>query len=243
MNGFTIYEDYFELITLLSVDEQGQLLLAICNYMFADKEPELSENQMKVFKNLKRPLNKSKEQSKRASKRKPTENQTDIQMKTEQNRNEHPSEYPNENTSNDVNVYVNDNVNNLEELGYGEEKPLTTDDTGLLAEIVEKDLTNNYSFPKEIVDHLNDKAGTEYRYTTKATQQKINARLNEGYTLDDFIAVIDKKVADWKGTDMAKYLRPQTLFGTNFESYLNQPISEKKFTTKDLQDKIDFSNF
>jgi hypothetical protein len=34
--------------------------------------------------------------------------------------------------------------------------------------------------------------------------------------------VIDNKVIEWKGSEMAKYIRPETLFGTKFESYLNQ---------------------
>lgn len=75
----------------------------------------------------------------------------------------------------------------------------------------------------EIVDYLNAKAGTSYRHTSKKTQQLIRARWNEGFRLDDFKIVIDKKVAEWfNDPKMNKYLRPETLFGTKFESYLNQ---------------------
>jgi len=72
-----------------------------------------------------------------------------------------------------------------------------------------------------IIKHLNEKAGTNYRTGTQSTARHINARLKEGFTLDDFFTVIDKKVAEWKGSEMEKYLRPETLFGTKFESYLN----------------------
>jgi uncharacterized phage protein (TIGR02220 family) len=84
--------------------------------------------------------------------------------------------------------------------------------------------TKNISIPYlEIVDYLNAKAGTSYRHTTKKTQQLIRARWNEGFRLDDFKTVIDKKVAEWlNDPKMCKYLRPETLFGTKFESYLNQ---------------------
>jgi uncharacterized phage protein (TIGR02220 family) len=86
------------------------------------------------------------------------------------------------------------------------------------------DNTTNISIPyREIVDYLNAKAGTSYRHTTKKTQQLIRARWNEGFRLDDFKTVIDKKVAEWlNDPKMNKYLRPETLFGTKFESYLNQ---------------------
>lgn len=89
---------------------------------------------------------------------------------------------------------------------------------------------------KEIIDYLNQKAGTRYKHTGDKTQAVIRARMNEKFTLDDFMTVIDKKVAEWSGTDMAKYLRPETLFGTKFESYLNQPTAKKKSGNK-------FNNF
>ena len=75
----------------------------------------------------------------------------------------------------------------------------------------------------EIVDYLNAAIGSSYRASSKKTTSLIRARLNEGFTVDDFKAVIDKKSASWGGTDMAKYLRPETLFGTKFEGYLNEP--------------------
>ena len=80
----------------------------------------------------------------------------------------------------------------------------------------------------EIVSYLNEKAGTHYRAKSKHTASKITARLNEGYTVDDFKVVIDKKCAEWIGTEHEKYLRPETLFGTKFESYLNQKTTIRK---------------
>lgn len=81
---------------------------------------------------------------------------------------------------------------------------------------------------KEIIDHLNQVLGTHYKYTTKKTRDSISARLNEDFTVDDFKAVIDKKHKEWSGTDMEKYLRPETLFGNKFEGYLNQKATNKK---------------
>lgn len=75
---------------------------------------------------------------------------------------------------------------------------------------------------EEIIEYLNQKAGTSFRSRSTDSRKHIHARLDEGFTLQDFKTVIDKKVAEWKGTDMAKYLRPATLFGSKFEGYLNQ---------------------
>ena len=77
---------------------------------------------------------------------------------------------------------------------------------------------------KAIVSYLNSRCGTNYRYQTDSTQRHIKARFADGYTLDDFKAVIDKKADEWMNTEHEKYLRPETLFGTKFESYLNQKI-------------------
>ena len=76
---------------------------------------------------------------------------------------------------------------------------------------------------KEIIDYLNTVCGTSYRATSKATQRLISARLHEGFTVEDFKAVIRTKHAEWANdAKMSKFLRPETLFGTKFESYLNQ---------------------
>lgn len=95
---------------------------------------------------------------------------------------------------------------------------------------IKQSLTNNIELDKlldnikEIVGYLNSKLGTRYLPDNEKTQRLITARFNENkkYTVADFKDVIDKKVKEWKGTEMEKYLRPETLFGTKFESYLNQ---------------------
>ena len=86
---------------------------------------------------------------------------------------------------------------------------------------------------KEIIDYLNLKTNSNYKHSTNKTKDLIKARINEGFTLDDFKKVIDIKTSEWiNDNKMNIYLRPSTLFGTNFESYLNQPI--KKRTLKDI---------
>ena len=119
--------------------------------------------------------------------------------------------------NNNINKNINDKINNIIEL---------------------KDSTPY----QEIVEYLNKTAGTNYRATSKKTKELIKARINEGYTLEDFKIVIEKKTRDWINDNKMKgYLRPETLFGTKFEGYLNQPV--KELTTKDLTPYTDFSDF
>lgn len=78
-----------------------------------------------------------------------------------------------------------------------------------------------------IIQHLNGKAGTQYRSTTPTTVKLLKGLLtgDKPFTVQDCIAVIDKKCAEWIGTEWEKYLRPSTLFGSKFESYLNARTS------------------
>ena len=88
---------------------------------------------------------------------------------------------------------------------------------------------------EEIVDYLNKQAGTEYKYTAKNTVKYITARLREGYTIEDFKYVIDVKVAEWGGTNMEMYIRPQTLFSNKMENYVNQPMPRKNRTSYQVE--------
>lgn len=85
---------------------------------------------------------------------------------------------------------------------------------------------NKYIYSREcseIVGYLNEVCGTSYKPTTKETRRLIQARMNDGFTVEDFKTVIYKKAKQWKDDPrMCGFLRPQTLFGTKFESYLNE---------------------
>ena len=73
-----------------------------------------------------------------------------------------------------------------------------------------------------IIEYLNIKTGSKFKATTKPYIQAIRSRLKEGYTVDDFKTVIDKKCREWKGTKLEKYLTPKTLFApSHFDTYLN----------------------
>jgi len=76
-------------------------------------------------------------------------------------------------------------------------------------------------FISQAVQYLNEKAGTSYKPTMKSTIRHLTARAKEGFTLEDIKAVVDYKTAVWdRDPKMHEYLRPETLFGPKFESYL-----------------------
>lgn len=88
----------------------------------------------------------------------------------------------------------------------------------------------------EIIEYLNLKTGSKFKPTTKPYVQAIRSRLKEGYTVDDFKTVIDKKCREWKGTKLEKYLTPKTLFApSHFDTYLN---SNEMATMSDTERKV-----
>lgn len=86
-----------------------------------------------------------------------------------------------------------------------------------------KETSSTATIAGEVVVYLNEKLGTVYKASSRETQKLIRAREAQGFGLKDFKAVIDKKVHSWKDdAKMKKFLRPGTLFGNKFESYLNE---------------------
>lgn len=94
--------------------------------------------------------------------------------------------------------------------------------------IYKESSTSTHPPYKSIIEFLNKKTGKHFRCTTQKTQSLIKARMREGFTEEQFKQVIDIKTNEWKGIEkFERYLRPETLFGTKFESYLNQEVINK----------------
>lgn len=155
-----------------------------------------------------------------AKKTKTTKNNQSVNKTTEDNQKQHDN--------NHISYITNHNslINNQEKDNrvIGEEEKTKV-------EVIDK---NSVAY-HEIISYLNQVVGTSYRPTSKETQKHIKARLNDGFTIDDFKQVIDNMAFKWlKDEKMNRYLRPETLFGTKFESYLNETPIVKPKTLKDL---------
>ena len=118
------------------------------------------------------------------------------------------------------------------------EKPLSENRTQLntntlntkeLNTKVIKDIVQEQEEPipyAEIITYFNEVAGTHYLLKGKEIKRFIKARWNDGFRLEDFKTVLDKKTAQWKNdSKMSKYLRFETLFSNKFESYLNEVVA------------------
>ena len=138
------------------------------------------------------------------------------------------------------------------------EKPLSENRTQLntntlntkeLNTKVIKDIVQEQEEPipyAEIITYFNEVAGTHYLLRGREIKRFIKARWNEGFRLDDFKTVLDKKTAQWKNdSKMSKYLRFETLFSNKFESYLNEVVAPRhnlmnpsgsRYTEQELDD-------
>ena len=91
-------------------------------------------------------------------------------------------------------------------------------------------IPKNNEMITQIILYLNEKANKKYLVKAKEARGCINARIAEGYSLNDFKKVIDIKVSKWLNTPQEDYLRPITLFGTKFNSYLNERPQHEQIT-------------
>ena len=93
------------------------------------------------------------------------------------------------------------------------------------------------AFVVEVVGYLNERTGANFKPTTKKTVRLVNARRNEGNTVEDFKAVIDVMASQWlHDSKMSRYLRPETLFGAKFEGYLNESRKDKGGSAHDFSE-------
>lgn len=89
-------------------------------------------------------------------------------------------------------------------------------------------LVKDVTLVEQVIDYMNGLAGTNFKSTTKKTQSLINARVKEGATLEELVSVVYYKYQTWvvkpfkfsNGVMSDTYFRPNTLFGTKFEEYL-----------------------
>jgi len=90
---------------------------------------------------------------------------------------------------------------------------------------------------EDVISYLNNKSNSNFRMID-TNLKLINAILKKGYSKEDCFTVIDKKCDEWQGTDMQQYIRPMTLFGSKFDSYLNQSIIKKQSNYEKTTDKL-----
>lgn len=202
-----IYDSYIEAGQKLNKKDRQAFYCALIEYLEYGAEPSLTGAADAVFTAIKPSLRISRVRSESGSK-----GGSATQENAKQTDKQTPSKLSSKTEAN--------GEANAEANGQGNSKGNSN---------VEKDVPNGTSQKSdpipydEIVGYLNERTGSAFKPDSKETRRHIKARWNDGYRLSDFKRVIDIKVSKW-GPDpkMVDFLRPQTLFSTKFESYLNE---------------------
>ncbi len=215
-DSVVFYRSFYEAIKRLPAEQFKASALAILEYGLDGKEPDTDGIERTVFCMAKPQIdanNRRYENGTKGGRPKTKTNQTGTKNNLDETKVE-----PNEKEK--VKDNVKDKDNNNMSSRTSPDRPV-------------------YPY-KDVIDYLNLKAGTSFRSTSKDTQKHIRARFDEGYTLEDFKSVIDVKVSQWGREprpgekDMRGYLRPNTLFGTKFEGYLQEkPACTNGISVKD----------
>ena len=216
--SFIFYKSFYESIKELDPIDQAKIYNAIFKYQFEQEKLELNGISKIIFTLILPQLeanNKRYENGKKGGAPKGNKNALKTTKKQPKNNQELTKKQPNvnENENENENVNVNDNVINNNKSG----KIL------------------------EIINYLNqpdtEKPIRSFKGSTKDTKSKISARLDEGFTIDDFKDVIFYKYNQWvknpvefnNGVMSDTYYRPDTLFSSkNFENYLQEYKEKSK---------------
>lgn len=239
--GFMIYADRGELISDLSKEEAGELLFALMDYAFGGKEPEgLCPVAKTVFRIMKREIDRDY--------KKYTE-KVDMARRAREIRQEKLRAAKADTDINaDISVDINADINtdiisensidtiseNNDGTNYKDKDKANDKDKGNDNDKAKDNAAGGVrGAAQQIIQSLNNAAGTRYRAENEGTRRLIKARLDEGYTKEELISTAEKMCRIWKGTRYEQFLRPETLFGEKFESYLNRPEYTERSAAQD----------
>lgn len=224
MSSFTCFEHFGSVLKKLNKEDQGRLSTAIILYGTVGEEPDLDDMLSAIFEALRNDIDNSiKAKEKNRGGRPKKQN-----IKTCESEESEVIDLENSGFEyTETGVFENENP------GFENQEPKLSQ-TNINQDnkyILSGEETPPYA---EIIDYLNSKAGKNFKSSSSATRRKIKARWNEGYRLDDFKSVIDKQCKKWiNDQKMVEYLRPETLFGTKFEGYLQSGAAVNPYAIYD----------
>ena len=217
-SSFVLYTAYMAQIELLNMEQRGTLLTAIMSYSAWEELPEMDSVTQMAFAFIKADLDRDAEKYQKTCDARKEAGKLGGRPK--------------------ANGFSEKQTKAKKPNGFSEKQKNPDNEYEYDNEYDSKDNISASKYPyKEVIDYLNARAGTKFKDKSKDTRSHIRARIDEGFTVDDFKKVIDGRIAAWKGdAKMNEFIRPSTLFGPKFESYLNaKPIR--------LKPKNTFNNF
>ena len=228
-DSFYMFHGWYEFIKCLDGDQVKELMTAIYEHELSDGtvDIEVSAEVLPIYNFCKRTLDKLRD----AYNRKCEKAKESVEKRWNTNVNERKQSNSNVSKGIQKNTDTETDTDTVTDTETDTDIDTDTEtDTELKNSVCNKHILSGkpddaQTAPAEvaqIIDTLNLVLGTHYKSTTPKTVKLIHDRLKEGFTVSDFEIVIRKMFRVWTGTEYEKFLRPETLFGTKFESYLNR---------------------
>lgn len=245
--SFTWFEKFGEVMEALPDENQAEFALAIVRYGSLGEEPEFSSPLMTaLFTAIREDVDNSLTKRASASKGGRPAKQQVKTSKAEASETgfakPETNEKPNPETGSEVSET---SAKPVSETGF--EKPKTQSNT-VQANTVQANTSQTREnqakpsqedalFPEDdpeanafaefaagCIDAFNAETGSDYRWGGGGRLAlDLRRMFDAGRTVDDARAVVRRKRDEWRGSKrMARNIRPETLFGEKFESYLNE---------------------
>ena len=224
--------DDYQAVRNFSNEDAGKLFHTICRYSLGEEIGDLEGKIQVAFNFFKNRLDKYRKKWEKTRKAR-IESGKFGGLAKQANAN-----FAKQNEQTVANVAVSDNVN-------------VSDSVSVSVNDIKNSVNNikNKASPSDavitILEDLNKRTKSKKGLSAlaKSNQNLIKARMSEGFTVEKFITVNEKKVKQWlHDPEMSKYLRPATLYGNKFDGYLNEVVCDLPATNSNSLNKNKFQS-
>ena len=201
-NILILLGDYVAVRNFSNTDA-GKLFHTICRYALGENIGDLEDKIQVAFNFFKNRLEKNRKNWEKTRKARIESGKLGGLAKQAN------ANFAKQNEQTVANVAVSDNVNVSDSVSVNDNKKKASPSDEIIT----------------ILEDLNKRTKSKKGFSpsTQCNQDLIRARMSEGFTVENFITVNEKKVKQWlHDPEMAQYLRPATLYSNKFEGYLNQ---------------------
>jgi len=213
----------YQAVRNFSNEDAGKLFHTICRYSLGEEIGDLEDKIQVAFNFFKNRLDKNRKNWEK------TRNERIKSGRLGGLAKQANANFAKQNKQTVANVAVSDNVNVCDSVSVNDNKKKASPSDEIMT--ILKDLNNR----------IKSKKG--FSPLAQCNQNLIKARMSEGFTVENFITVNEKKVKQWlHDPEMSKYLRPATLYGNKFDGYLNEVVCDLPATNSNSLNKNKFQS-
>ena len=222
-DNFLVNLDDYQAVKKFSNEDAGKLFHTICRYSLGEEIGDLEGKIQVAFNFFKNRLDKNRKNWEKTRNEKIKSGRKGGLAKQAN------ANFAKQNKQTLANVAVSDNVNVSDSVSGNDNKKKASPSDEIIT----------------ILEDLNKRTKSKKGFSpsTQCNQDLIRARMSEGFTVENFITINEKKVKQWlHDPEMSKYLRPATLYGNKFDGYLNEVVCDLPATNSNSLNKNKFQS-